>query len=244
MSKKVQLEGDYAESARRRMQRWLLSPQLREHMQTSGEEPGRPSKIGPYIAISRESGAGGGNIARLLGQRLDWDVLDKELLDFLAQRYSMPRDMLELVDETKANWVHDVLGNWFDARVVSHEKYVVYLERILMLAALHGNVVVVGRAGHCILPREDGLSVRIVAPKKYRIEQIMERRNLDRSEAEETIAEIDEGRKDFCHRYFNSNLNDPHQYDLTINAERIAPEAAVELIVEAYRHLKVEPLIV
>ena len=224
-------------AAKQRMERGLLSPELREFMQVSREVKKPPMRTGPFIAISRESGAGGSIIARQVGQQLDWDVLDKEILDFLVQRYNLPRDMLEFVDETKASWIHDVLGSFFDSRVVSHENYVVHLERIMFLAALHGNVVFVGRGAHCILPRDNAIAVRIIAPMEYRIEQIMTRRNLDRVGAQQLIKEIDEGRDAFNRRYFHGGMQDPHLFDMVINVERIGPELAARQIVDTYRQL-------
>ena len=226
---------ELARAARQRMERWLLSEQLRQHMQAA-HDTGRPGKpIGPYITISREAGAEGQHIARLVGQRLDWDVLDKELLDFMAQRYSLPRDMLEFVDETKANWVHDILGNWFDSSVVTHEKYVVLLERIMRLAALHGHIVVVGRAGQCVLPHEYGLAVRLMAPLLYRMEQMSRRRHVSLEEARRMIVAIDAGRRDFVHRYFHHDVDDPPLYDLVINVGRFGAASAAEQILHAYQ---------
>jgi cytidylate kinase len=169
-----------------------------------------------------------------VGQQLGWDVLDKHLLDFIAQRYKLPRDMLEIVDETRANWFHDVLGSFFDSRLVSQDSFLAHLERIIYLAALHGNVVFVGRAAQYILPRQSGLAVRIIAPKRQRIEDLMQRRNLGRAEATQLVDELDAGRAEFCRRHFHRNIQDPLEYDLVINTARLSIEAAAELIVDAF----------
>jgi len=51
-------------------------------------------------------------------EKLGWEVLDKSLLNRVADRYGLSRPMLELVNETSANWAHDVLGTWFDRRII------------------------------------------------------------------------------------------------------------------------------
>ena len=38
----------------------------------------------PFLTISREAGSGGAEVARRVGDRLNWAVLDKELVDSLA----------------------------------------------------------------------------------------------------------------------------------------------------------------
>ena len=222
-------------AARRRLEHWLLSPELEDFMRHAKDvKKKKKTETGPYIAISREAGSRGKEIALVVGQQLGWDVLGKELLDFMAQRYKLPRDMLEIVDETRANWFHDVLGSFFDSRLVSQDRYVAHLERIIYLAALHGNIVFVGRAAQYILPRHSGLAVRIIAPKRQRIEDIMRRRNLERTEAGQLVDELDAARAEFCRRHFHREVSDPQEYDLTVNMARLSVEAAAELIVDAF----------
>ena len=225
--------GDLKAAAERRMEHWLLSPELKEHMQQA-KEVKKPDETGPYISLSREPGSGGVRIARVVGQQLGWDVLDKELLDFINQRYGMPRDMLDVVDETRANWFHDVIGTFIDQRIVSHDSYVVHLERIIYLAALHGNVVFVGRGAQFVLPRNNGLAVRIIAPKRQRVDAMMERKSLTRQEATRFVDQLESGRNEFCRRHFHHDLTDPLEYDLVLNTARLSTEAAAELIVDAF----------
>lgn len=227
-----QAAADLTAAAKRRIERWLLSPDLQDHMQHAKDVRPKKRDTGPYIAISRQVGSRGTEIAFLVGRQLGWDVLDKELLDFITQRYKLPRDMLEIVDEARANWFHDVLGTFFDSRLVSQDSYVKHLERTMYLAALHGNVVFVGRGAHCVLPRNNGVAVRIVAPKKQRVEQMMHRLNLERGKAEKLVDELDATRAQFCQRHFHHNVEDPLEYDLTINTARLSTEAAAELIVD------------
>src|SRR5262245_2625419 len=111
-----------AESAERQMRRSLLMHQIdeRKEQEVSLENVRR---FGPYIAVSRQAGAGGGRIARLVAEQLGWEVLDKELLDFMAERYRVPRDLLEFVDEATANWMHETFGSWLDRQVVTQDAY-------------------------------------------------------------------------------------------------------------------------
>jgi len=227
-----QVAADLTAAAKRRMERWLLSPDLQDHMQHAKHVRTKGAETGPYIAISREAGSRGTEVAHLVGQQLGWDVLDKELLDFIAQRYQLPRDMLEIVDETRANWFHDVLGTFLDSRLVSQDSYVTHLKRVLYLAALYGKVVFVGRGAQCVLPRASGVAVRIIAPQKQRVEHMMQRGNLGRSEAAKLAQELDASRAEFCRRHFHHNIEDPLEYDLVINTARLSTEAAAELIVD------------
>jgi cytidylate kinase len=225
-----------AEAAERQMKRWLLMQQIAQQNERECPPEKLAACLGPYIALSREAGCGGSRIARLVGQKLGWDVLDKELLDFMSQRYHLPRDVLEFVDETTANWLYDTFGSWLDRQTVSHEAYVEHLGQIVLLGARHGRVVLVGRGAQFFLPRDRGLAVRIVASEKFRVEQTMRDREMTRDGARHFVQERDEGRREFVRRYFHHDLADPHLYDLIVNRDQLGPEAAASLIVEAYQH--------
>ena len=231
MDKKTSVTNESLESvAHRHLSKWLISDDLQDYMRHAWEQSCWPERVQPFVTISREAGAGGGEIARNLGEALGWDVLDSEILDFMAERYQLPRDMLEVVDETKANWIQDIFGEWFDSQVVSHEKFLVYLERILWLAAMHGRVVIVGRGAQFVLPRDKGLRVRVVAPKPFRVRRVMENRELTEVAAERWTAEVDEGRHQWARRYFDRALDDPHLYDLVLNIHRVGLQAAPQII--------------
>jgi cytidylate kinase len=227
-------------AARERMERWLTSEGLGRHLEKALDTGRRPARTGPYIAISREAGSGGLPIARAVAEQLGWDVLDKEILDFMAKRYGVPRGMLEFVDETRANWVHDVLSSWFDTKVVSHEKFVVYLERIVFLAAMYGHVVFVGRGAQCILPRASGLAVRLVAPLEWRIHRRMSRHGISRAQARKDIEGIETGRREFYRRYFQHDCSAASDFDLVLNVSRFSPSTIAQQIVEAYERIELD----
>jgi cytidylate kinase len=186
-----------------------------------------------YVAISREIGAGGSDVGQALSQRLGWPVFDRNLLDCIAEHFNLPRMMLDLVDETHASWVYDVLGTWMDRKIVPHEKFVACLSRIIAEAARRGNGVFVGRGAQFLLPRQDTLTVRLIASPEYRLRQIMSRLGMNEPEARTHIREVECGRREFVERFFHRDLTDPHLYDLVINVERSGIEKAVNEIAAA-----------
>ena len=176
--------------------------------------------IGPYLTISREAGAGGSQIARLVGEAIGWEVLDRKLLECVAERYHTSPAVLELVDETTTNWITEIFGNWLDPASVSQMQYVCRLSRVILMAARAGKVIYVGRGAQFVLPHERGLSVRIVAPQKYRVQQIMERRHLSFEEARDYVVKTDAGRQECARQYFHHDIADPHLFDLVVNVEK------------------------
>ncbi|MGA2619973.1 MAG: cytidylate kinase-like family protein [Thermoguttaceae bacterium] len=221
------------EAAERQMQQWLLVQAGREKA-APASNPGAPGAgIGPYLTISREAGAGGSQIARLVGEAIGWEVLDRKLLECVAERYHTSPAVLELVDETTRNWITELFGNWIAPASVSQMQYVCRLSRVILMAARAGKVIYVGRGAQFVLPHERGLSVRLVAPLKYRVQQIMERRHLSFEEARDYVVKTDAGRQECARQYFHHDIADPHLFDLVVNVEKLGPERAAHLIAGA-----------
>ena len=80
---------------------------------------GRPS-LGPYVTISRLSGSGGSSIAQLLAEDLGWRVLDRELVEGLARELELDPHRLELMDETRTNWLRDTIFNLLDSKLAKY----------------------------------------------------------------------------------------------------------------------------
>ena len=133
-------------------------------------------EVGPYLAISRESGTGGGQIARLVGEMIGWEVRDRELLDCLAERYRTSPAVLSLVDETTTNWVSAIFDNGIRPDFAAQTEYMFHLTRVILMAAQAGKVIYIGRGVQFLLPQQRGLLVRLTASPGYRVQQIAERR--------------------------------------------------------------------
>ena len=234
MKQQTREEPKILAAAERQMKVWAWTQEIRDRIRVHQAHV----RLGPYMCISREAGAGGSWIAEQVGQILEWEVLDRGLLDRVAERCHVSRSRLDLVDETCTNWAFDVLGTWFDREIVPHEKYLVHMSRVVLAAARQGNVVFVGRGAQFLLPREHGLAVRIIAPEKYRLDQIVQQRKLAAKEARRFMEAVDRGRREFVQRYFHQDIDDPHLYDVVVNVEHMGPEAAAEKIAEAMRHAK------
>jgi cytidylate kinase len=221
--------------AERQMRQWALQLEMQKHLPDEAAAPTVPQLIKPYIAISRDTGAQGEEIARRVAEQLGCKVFDRELLDYMAEKYHLSRISLDFVDEKAASLFHEMFGKWLDKQLVSQAEYVSRLGNIFLLAAQHESTVFVGRGAQFILPRASGVAFRIIAPKKQRIESIMERRQCDYREAEKFIDETDAGRAEFVRRYFHREATDPNLYDLVLNLKFVSLDEAAELMVSHCR---------
>src|SRR6188472_2431573 len=106
-------------------------------------DPPTKQQLGPCLFVSRETGAGGGEIARRAAERLNWNLFDKQVLDQLSSQYGTSRVMLDVVDEKKIDWLSDILNGWVEGNGFSQLAYVHRLHRLFVTAAQRGNVVIV-----------------------------------------------------------------------------------------------------
>lgn len=220
-------------AAERKMQAFARTQQIADRTTRVDRPETSRGEVAAFVALSREAGACGSSVAEVLGRKLGWDVLDKDVLDQLADRYQLSRPVLEAVDETTISWAYNIFGTWLDREIISHQKYLTRLTRIFLTAAKRGHAVFVGRGAQFLLPREKGFAVRLVASEAFRIRRLMERHELGASKARQFMNQLDRGRREFVRHFFHQDVDDPHIYDLTINVERFGIEATADLIVRA-----------
>ena len=218
--------------AERQMQAWALSQETADRAIQEALHRRLAASGRTYVAISRETGVGASEIARLVGERLGWEVFDKSILDRVAERLHEPRNRLDVIDETSPNWVFDVLGPCMDSQLVTHEKLVRGLRRVIRVLGRR-KVVIVGRGAQFFLPHNTGLVVRLVASDKYRIARIMARMSTSEAQARRFMLKTDHDRQEFVAKFFRRDATDPHLYDLVLNVENLGLQGAVEQILVA-----------
>jgi cytidylate kinase len=227
--------------AERQMRTWALRLQAQQNADKAGETAPVQELVHPYLAISRETGVNAREVAAAVAARCGWKLLDREILDQLAEHEHFSRIALDFVDERTVSWFHEVFGKWLDQQLVSQAEYVSRLGRLVLLAAQHESTVFVGRGAQFLLPRERGVAVRIVAPRRLRIENIKTRRQCSAEQARTFLEVTDNDRAKFVQRYFHRDVADPLLYDFTINLEFVPREVAVDMIVsECKRRLMIK----
>ena len=59
------------------------------------------------ITINRECGSGGGEIARLLGEKLGFKVYGRAMLQSIAEQFDMTLENMDRIKAQKVNWWSD-----------------------------------------------------------------------------------------------------------------------------------------
>jgi hypothetical protein len=220
-------------AAERQMHAWVMNGEIADRAIDHRFHQAHVGSNKCFVAISRETGAGGSEVASIAGKILNWRVFDQNLLDCIAKHFNIDRNILDLVDETHSNWVYDVLGTWMDSKIVPHETFVRHLSRVILAEANQGNAIFVGRGAAFLLPRNKVLAVRLVASEDFRVKRLMQTKNLREGQAQKMMREFDKGRSEFAMRFFHHDITDSHLYDMVINTECLGMTGAAEKIVAA-----------
>ena len=186
------------------------------------------------ITISRQAGAGGSEIARILAKKTNMDLMAGQIIQRVAESSKMSTKVVETLDEKAVTTMESWINSMFVSRHLWPSDYLKHLTMVMGTIGKHGNAIVVGRGAGYILPPETTFRVKIIAPLEYRIETMMHIRNLSRAEAQKYIEKRDADRIAFVRKYFQTDAMDPTNYDLVINTEKVGIEGAVDTILIAF----------
>jgi len=198
------------------------------------------------ITVSRQFGAGGSELARKLGERLNWPVLDDEVTCRCAQRLNLETSTVARLREHSPTLLARLSAALLVAPPEAPGIDTTHLLRIdaIAEAALESiteaakslPLIVVGFGTQCIFAnRADALHVRLVAPMPDRVERLRERYGWDAANAATRARRVDEDRRRYVQRYFHRDLNDPLLYDVQINTGRTTLDEAATLIEQLVR---------
>ena len=182
------------------------------------------------ITITREYGAGGGEVARKLAEALGWELLDRELLHQAAAVEHVPDAELERLDEKALT-----MADRFRLHP-PHQKYLHGLKMVVEQAAERGNVVLVGRgARHLLGERADTIHLRLVAPKPWRAQRMSQLEGWSLDDSMARCTELDRIRSRFARYFFGDKAIQPAEYDLVFNTERVPLDDVVATVTAIVR---------
>jgi cytidylate kinase len=186
------------------------------------------------VAISREMGSGGYEVASAAAKILGYDYVDREILLHAARVHDVSEEKITDVADR-----HLSLWERFDEE---KRRYLTFIEAAYYSFAEKGNVVTAGRGGPFFLRNvTHAVRVRIMAPVEVRVRRVMEREKLDHKAAVGKVRNYDRelaGRIDYL---FGLDWTLPENYDLVINTEADAWQFYIDLLVATARHARFQP---
>jgi cytidylate kinase len=184
------------------------------------------------VAVKRQAGSGGAEIARAAGAKLGWPVYDHELLQRISEEKGLRARLVEQLDERRMNWLEAIVLAYSSGG----GKEGAYLHALLELFGSLGKIghcIIVGRGAAHALPPETTLRVRILADHSVRIANVQKTQGLSADEARRWVNTADHERKKFVRYYFQADVTDPMLCDLVLRSDRLGVEECATIIAHA-----------
>lgn len=184
------------------------------------------------ITISREFGAGGGEIGRKVADRLHYEYYDKAIILRAAKESNVDVERMFKWDEkVPANFgFAQSLFDFYNKPL--NEKLFEVQRQIIREIGEKGNCVIVGRNANTVLKEFDNcLHVFVHAQPYWRLERMKEKMP-DATEAKisDEIRAIDKARKKYCAYYTNTEFGVADYYDISLNTSTLTIDTCVDLI--------------
>jgi cytidylate kinase len=217
----------------------LVEEQARRWREQQALGLGEPRR--PVVTVSRQHGARGGDLARVLAERLGLRVFDREILQEVAQSAHIGEHVVQGLDDRDRAGLEDWLTSLLAHEYISLSSYREHLTRVIGLIGWFGGAVILGRGAHLILGPHQALRLLVVAPLEERVAEVMRREGLDERQAHRRITDVEAERGAFLARHFHARFGDPSAFDLVVNTAALGLEGAVEPVRAALARRAFEP---
>ena len=199
------------------------------------------------ITISRQFGAGGKTLGKMIADRLGYIFADDDIIQMVAEMANVSPHWVESVEKEAGGKLSRVISSMVSKRLVDRilknergyidEKiYLDYLVVIIAQIAEEGNVVILGRGSQYILhDHPDAFHVLLINELDQRIRFMEEHYDLNRSRAEHVVHNEDKRRIQLYRKLGKIDYDDPSLYHLVLNMGRIALPEAAKLICGAVK---------
>jgi cytidylate kinase len=201
------------------------------------------------ICISSEDGAGALGAAHLVARELGFRVIDEEIVTRAAVEAGVDKEVVVDVERRKSVLVRLLEGLGSAGMGTGYvpvpadsagqgqpasDELRGLIQSVIEDTATGGDVVIVAHAASLALgKRNDVLRVHVTASLDTRVRRLAATHGLDETEAARTIKQSDAGRADYIKRFYGIGAELPTHYDIVINTDKLTPDDAARLIVDA-----------
>lgn len=202
------------------------------------------------ITIEHQRGCGGRQIGRIVAERLNWRLVDRQVVRDVAQQLHIDEAAAEYHDERGQGLLDRAMAllqatgelTWMapagDTRMTLMDETIYHqtTTKVIEAAARNDRAVIVGHGAGFALANWPGvLRVGLYAPIERRVTTIMARRQVDRAEALRGATQTDHDRERYVRRFYQADWHAAEKYHLVINTGLYQPEQVAALILAAWQ---------
>lgn len=186
------------------------------------------------ITFTSNFGANGDKIAQKVSDRLGIELFDDQKMQEMVAAMGVSDKEMKDFDE--------IAPGFFDRLFTKKPaRYLELLGSTVYDIASRGEGVITGHGAQAFL-KDFGcaLHVMITASENTRSRWIAEKQNISEAAAKEIVHKMDRRFKEFIQYAFKRQGNDPSDFDIVINIDKIGADWAVKLIVDIARSEEVK----
>ncbi len=169
-----------------------------------------------------------------MGNR-EWALFDRDLVHQILREHNLPERIAKYMPEDREKPVASTINEILGLHPSMWDLFHYTCDTIYKLASI-GNVILIGRGAH-IVTRDmpNVLRVRIIAPRKLRVNRAAQLLQLSPAEAEKILARTDHAQAAYVQSHFDESIDDPHSYDMVLNTGTLDDEAAARILFHALK---------
>ncbi|RIH65481.1 cytidylate kinase-like family protein [Mariniphaga sediminis] len=210
---------------------------------------------GPVVTISRQSGCSAQRIAIKLSKILtgysymsdtktdaEWKWVDKDIFEEVVEGmvesvrtggYDDTDEAVKMLKQVARAFSNETIYDISDTRLIETFRGVV------CRLACKGRTIIVGRSAGVILKNvPNKLNVRLEAPMEWRINRIMQLKDVSQAEAVEFVKEMDDKRDSFIEKVIGRKANND-DFDIIFNYASLQDDEIIDAIVSILKNKKI-----
>ncbi len=194
------------------------------------------------ITISRQFGAGGLTLGKMIAQKFGYTFADTEIIKMVAEMANVSTNFVTTIEKEAggkfSKFISKTVSKPLVGRILKEERgyideeiYLDYLVLIIAQMADDGNVVILGRGSQYILnDHPDAHHVLLIDTFENRVKFMQKNYELSQSRAAQVVKNEDKRRMNLYRKLGKSDYDKPELYHLVLNMSRVSLELALQLI--------------
>lgn len=194
-----------------------------------------------YIAIEREYGSAGTEIARLCADKSGVNCYGKEIMEEISKKVNLPVKDLERYERKLSG---SILYSMFlmsqsqtgNPDLMSNEaKIFVAASKVIKDLALNGPAIFVGHCASHVLKDLDGVvKVFIHASEESKKQRIISSYGIDESKVDATCKDYNKKRANYYSFCTQRKWNDYSNYDLVLDSSKLGIQKSADLLASLF----------
>jgi cytidylate kinase len=194
------------------------------------------------ITISRQYGAGGKTLGKMIADDLDYEFADSAIVTRVAEMANVSTHWVETVENEAggklSRFITRMVSKPLVDRILKDERgyideeiYLDYLVLIIAQIADEGNSVILGRGSQYILnDHPDAFHILMIDKFENRVRFMREHYALSDSRATRVVKGEDKRRNALFQKLGKTDYDDPFLYHLVLNMSKISLEEARKIV--------------